>query len=101
MNIIINIKKEIGHRCIIKEDGQKIYNKIYTTLKEGKVVTLDFNNVTQFSGSFFNYAIGQLIRNISAEDLRYLLKIENINENGKLIIQRVIENAIEHYKKRR
>ncbi|MBW1741749.1 MAG: hypothetical protein JRJ42_11600 [Deltaproteobacteria bacterium] len=30
----IIIKDEIGPRCIIKEDGQKIYERIHTPLKE-------------------------------------------------------------------
>lgn len=81
-------------RCITKEDGQKIYRKIHKLLKEKRVVTLDFSGTTQFSASFFNYAIGQLLKDITEKDLRRLLQIENLDGARKLI-ERVIKNTIE------
>mgnify|MGYP001600892179 FL=1 len=60
----INIKENIGPRCIIKEDGQKIYDAIYEVLKRGETVTLDFKDVSQFASPFFNFAIGQLLKDI-------------------------------------
>ena len=96
----IIIKNEIKNkRCIIKEDGQKIHKKIHRLLKEKKIVTLDFDGITQFAGPFFNFAIGQLLKDITEKDLYHLLRIENLNEAGKLIVKRVIENAAKHYNK--
>lgn len=82
-----------GSRCIIKEDGQKVYNEIHPQLLQGKPVILDFTGITQFASPFFNFAIGQLLKDINQEILRTLLDIKNINESGSLIIKRVIENA--------
>jgi len=93
----IIIKDEIGPRCIIKEDGQKIYERIHTPLKEGTTVTLDFGGVAQFASPFFNFAIGQLLKDIAEQDLRHLLQIENLNETGKLVVKRVIENAAKYH----
>ena len=93
----IIIKDEIGPRCIIKEDGQKIYDKIHEPLKKGETVTLDFDGVAQFASPFFNFAIGQLLKDIKEEDLRRLLQIENLNETGKLVVERVIENAARYH----
>jgi len=59
-------------------------------------VVLDFEGVTQFASPFFNFAIGQLLKDIQIEDLRRLLQIENLVNDGKLVIARVIENA-SHY----
>ena len=58
----LSIKDKIGPRCIIKEDGQKIYDAIHESLKQGETVTLDFDGVTQFASPFFNFAIGQLLK---------------------------------------
>ncbi len=93
----IVIKDEIGPRCIIKEDGQKIYDRIHEPLKAGETVTLDFGGVAQFASPFFNFAIGQLLKDIKEKDLRRLLQIENLNETGRLVVERVIENAAKYH----
>jgi hypothetical protein len=93
----ISIKDKIGPRCIIKEDGQKIYDEIHSPLKQGETITLDFNGVTQFASPFFNLAIGQLLKDLSEDDLRQLLQIENLTETGRLVVERVIENAVKYH----
>lgn len=93
----ITINDIIGPRCIIKEDGQKIYDIIYGPLKQGQVVTLNFEGVTQFASPFFNFAIGQLLKDINKEKLQKLLKYENINDVGKQVIDRVIDNASQYH----
>ncbi|MFH1674378.1 MAG: STAS-like domain-containing protein [Pseudomonadota bacterium] len=93
----IIVKDEIGPRCIIKEDGQKIYERIHEPLKKGDIVTLDFNGVAQFASPFFNFAIGQLLKDIHETELRRLLQIESLNETGKLVVERVIENAAKYH----
>ena len=93
----LSIKDKIGPRCIIKEDGQKIYDAIHESLKQGETVTLDFDGVTQFASPFFNFAIGQLLKDIKEDDLRRLLHIEKLNETGRLVVERVIENAAKYH----
>ncbi len=95
MNLLI--KNSVGPRCIIKEDGQRIYDAIHELLKNGDTVTLDFNGVSQFASPFFNFAIGQLLNDISENELRRLLIIENLNESGRLVVDRVIENAAQYH----
>ncbi len=87
----------IGSRCITKEDGQIIYESINELLRNGEKVTLDFLGVNQFASPFFNYAIGQLLSDIKEEELRELLKIENLDSTGELVITRVIENASRYH----
>jgi len=89
----ISVKEKVGQRCIVGEDGQKIYDLICDPLKDGESVTLDFRGVSQFASPFFNYAIGQLLKDIRVEDFRRLLLIEYLNETGTLVLERVIENA--------
>ncbi len=93
----LSIKDKIGPRCIIKEDGQKIYVEIHGPLKQGETVTLDFNGVTQFASPFFIFSIGQLLKDNSEDDLRQLLQIENLTETGRLVVERVIENAVKYH----
>jgi hypothetical protein len=93
----LSIKDNIGPRCIIKEDGQRIYEEIHEPLKHGETVTLDFEGVNQFASPFFNFAIGQLLKDIQEPDLRNLLHIEHLNETGKMIVERVIDNAAKYH----
>lgn len=95
MELIIN--DMIGPRCIIKEDGEKVYREILNPLKEGNTVTLDFEGVRQFASPFFNHAIGQLLKDIPVDDLRSHLKIEHLNETGWMVVERVIENASKYH----
>lgn len=93
----LSIKTEIGPRCIVKEDGQKIFDKIHDSLKKGETVTLDFDGVRQFASPFFNDAIGQLLKEISELKLRRLLQVEGLNETGRMVMERVLENAARYY----
>lgn len=93
----LTIKDIIGPRCIIKEDGQRVYEEIHGPLQGGQTVTLDFDNVNQFASPFFNFAIGQLLKDITETNLRKLLRIEHLNETGRLVVERVIENAAKYH----
>lgn len=93
----LSIKDLIGPRCIIKDDGQKIFDAIHGALQNGETVTLDFAGVTQFASPFFNFAIGQLLKDSPEPDLRRLLQIAHLNETGTLVFERVIENAAKYH----
>jgi len=86
-----------GTRCIVKEDGQRVYDTIHNALKQGETVVLDFEGVSQFASPFFNFAIGQLLKDTKEGDLRRLLQIENLNATGRLVVERVIENAARYH----
>lgn len=93
----ISLFKVIGNNCIATEDGQKIYDIIHPELREGMVVELDFKNVKTFASTFFNPAIGHLLKDIDRDNLNKLLKIENLEPTGRSILERVIENSKEYY----
>ncbi len=94
----LRILELIGPRCIVKEDGQRVYEKIHPELSKHQTVTLDFGGVTQFASPFFNFSIGQLLKDITEEDLRQHLQVKNLVSDGELVIKRVIENASRYYK---
>jgi hypothetical protein len=93
----VAIKDMTGTRCIVKEDGQRVYDTIHNALKQGESVILDFESVSQFASPFFNFAIGQLLKDMKADDLRRLLQIENLAATGRLVVERVIENAARYH----
>lgn len=87
----------VGKTCMTPEDGQKVYALTHPKLLEERPVELDFTGVDIFASPFFNFAIGQLLRDIPAETLNRLLKISNLNPVGRQILKRVIENSKQYY----
>ena len=79
------------------EDGQKVYDAIYPKLIAGHHIELDFADVQIFASPFFNFAIGQLLRDIPTDTLNKLLKLSHLNPVGMKILKRVIENSKEYY----
>ena len=93
----ILVKDIVGPRCIIKEDGQKIYDLIIGPLQKGEKVSLDFDGVNQFASPFFNFAVGQLFKEPNSKALFSSLHVVNLNETGELVFKRVSENAAEYH----
>lgn len=96
MNIIV--KELIGTRCIIKEDGQKIFEQIHPELCEGHEVCLDFSGVEIFASPFFNFAVGQLFVDLTKEQINENLHYINLNDVGCNLIKRVMDNASTYQK---
>ncbi|MEO1401393.1 MAG: STAS-like domain-containing protein [Cyanobacteria bacterium J06635_1] len=86
-----------GEYAIASDSGQQLYDRIYPPLQAGQAITLDFNGVNVFASAFFNFAIGQLLRDLAPADLNRLLHIDGLNETGKLLLKRVIDNAKRYY----
>lgn len=91
------IKDMIGENCITLEDGQSVYDLIHPELKAGHPVEVDFQGATVFASPFFNAGFGQLLRDISGDDLNRLLKVSNMIAAGFNVLRRVIENSRQYY----
>lgn len=92
------VQEEIGPRAIVKEDGQKVYDAVHPVLKAGDSATLDFEGVAQFASPFFNFAIGQLLMDLTLDDLTTRLHIVHLTPDGMAVVKRVIENASQYHK---
>ncbi len=92
-----SIKENVGINGITLQDGQKVYDAIYPELKENREVTLDFAEVRIVASPFLNAAVGQLLRDLTADDLNRYLKFVNLPTVARPILKRVIENAKEYY----
>jgi len=93
----ILVRAIVGEDAITLEDGQAVYDQIHPELRAGRAVELDFEGVGVFASPFFNAAIGQLLKDLEANDLKRLLRVENLNEVGAALMRRVIENAQRYY----
>ena len=95
MNFMINTVT--GENAITTEDGQTVYDRMTPELRANHSVVLDFSGVTVIASPFFNAAIGQLLKDFSADDLNRLLIVRNLVPAGVDVLVRVIENSRKYY----
>jgi STAS-like domain of unknown function (DUF4325) len=92
-----NIHQKIGNYCVTPLNGQKIYEIIHPVLIDGTAVELDFLGIKAYAAPFFNYAIGQLLKDISNEDVNRLVKCSNLSSTGTNVLQMVMNSAKRYY----
>jgi STAS-like domain of unknown function (DUF4325) len=95
--MIVKVFEISGEYAIAADSDQKLYDQIHPELLDGKSIELDFAGVEIFASAFFNFAIGQLLSDISTDDLNRLLKITALNPNGSEILKHIIANAKRYY----
>ncbi|WP_017301089.1 STAS-like domain-containing protein [Nodosilinea nodulosa] len=98
--MIFKIHDITGQYAISADHGQQVYDHIHGDLLDGRSVELDFAEVNVFASAFFNFAIGQLLKDISTDDLNQLLTISNLNPSGDSILRHIITSAQRYYSDR-
>ncbi|MGJ0514456.1 MAG: STAS-like domain-containing protein [Methylomicrobium sp.] len=93
-------KDVVGKNAISMQSGQNLYERISKPLISGNEVEIDFLGVELFASPFFNASIGYLIKDINVTDLKQRLKITNLSEVGRQLLNHVISNAIKYYEKK-
>lgn len=85
-----------GENAMTREAGEKLYTLIYPLLSEGHKVTLDFSGVKRHLTVFFNFAIGQLYRDISPDKVR-AIQVSNLSPVGVNTLNQVHSTAQQYY----
>lgn len=93
----IFVKDLIGENCITIEDGQQLYDSIHSKLLAGEPVELDFNGVEICASPFFNFGIGQLLKDLSGDRLNQLLTVLHLHRSGLKALKVVIDNSKQYY----
>jgi STAS-like domain of unknown function (DUF4325) len=98
-NLVLSLYEIVGSSlCVASDDGQKVYNRLNAALKEGQNVTLSFRNITTLTSAFLNSAIGQLYGSFTEEQIRSLLKVQDIQKDDLGLLKRVVETAKQYFK---
>jgi len=84
--------------CVASSDGQKVYERLASALKESRSVSLSFHNVSTMTSAFLNSAIGQLYGEFREEQIRSLLKVQDMQPDDMALLKRVVETAKEYFK---
>lgn len=97
--ITISIFEVVGSPlCVASDDGQKVYERLAAAIREGRSVTLSFHNISTLTSAFLNAAIGQLYGAFSEEQIRALLKVEDIQADDLALLKRVVETAKSYFR---
>lgn len=92
-------KEIVGENAISMQSGRNLYDRFSGTLLNGEDVELDFEGVNLFASPFFNASVGLLLKDIDVKTLQEKLKIVNLSNVGKQLLNHVIANAIKYYDK--
>lgn len=98
-DVTISIFEVVGSPlCVASGDGQKVYERLASALKEGRGVLLSFHNVSTMTSAFLNAAIGQMYGEFSEEHIRALLKVQDMQPDDLALLKRVVETAKQYFK---
>ena len=98
-NLELSIFEIVGSSlCVASGDGQKVYDRVAAAFKEERRVTLSFHNITTLTSAFLNAAIGQLYGKFSEEQIRSLLKVQDMEADDRALLKRVVETAKLYFK---
>lgn len=93
----INVYDVVGKNAISMQSGEKLYGQIISLMEGGESVELSFKNVTLYASPFFNASIGLLLKDIDVDELMRRLKVVDISDVGRDLLNHVVENAIAYY----
>ena len=98
----ISIYEVVGSPlCVASNDGQKVYDRLAAALRAECRVALSFHNVTTMTSAFMNSAIGQLYGAFSEEQIRALLRVEDMEPDDLELLKRVIDTAKLYFQNRK
>ena len=83
--------------CVASGDGQKVYNRLAAVLKQDRRVLLSFRNVSTLTSAFLNTAIGQLYGAFDEDQIRALLKVEDMEADDVALLRRVVDTAKRYF----
>ena len=76
----IELFKLIGETGSSIDDGEKLYQPLYSELKNGSAVDLDFGGVKQIFTPFLNSSFGRLLNYFEKETLMEKINLCHIDE---------------------
>lgn len=84
--------------CVASDDGQKVHKHLDAALRANQEVVLSFHNVTALTTAFLTAAVGELYETFSEEEIHSLLKVEDIEQDDRVLLRSVMNNAKLYFK---
>ena len=98
-SLSISIFEVVGSPlCVASGDGQKVYDRLAAALKQDRPVSLSFRNVSTLTSAFLNAAVGQLYGQFDEDQIRRLLKVEDMESDDVALLKRVVDTAKQYFR---
>ena len=98
-NIQISLFEVVGSPfCVASDDGQKVHKHLDAALRANQEVVLSFHNITALTTPFLTAAIGELYGTFSEEEIRSLLKVEDIAPDDLALLESVVRDVKLYFK---
>ena len=98
-NIRISMFEVVGSPfCVATDDGQKVHKHLDAALRANQEVVLSFQNVTALTTVFLTAAVGELYETFSEEEIRSLLKVEDIAPADLALLESVVREVKLYFK---
>ncbi len=98
-NIRISMFEVVGSPfCVAFDDGQKVHKHLDAALRGNQEVVLSFHNVTALTTAFLTAAVGELYETFSEEEIRSLLKVEDIAPADLALLESVVRDVKLYFK---
>lgn len=97
----VDVQAVAGKYCLTMAEGGTLHKVLLPLLRRGEAVELNFEGVSMYASPFFNAAIGQLVKDISREDVGRLLSVRGLSSDGILVLRRSLDNATLYYAEQR
>ena len=98
-DLIISVFEVVGSPlCVASSDGQKIYDRLASVIKQDRSAVLSFRNVSTLTSAFLNAAIGQLYGEFNEEKIRALLRVADMDPDDLVLLKRVVDTAKQYFK---
>ncbi len=94
---MIKVYELFGEFCITLDDGIKLREMMLEAIEQSDKVLVSFENVSVFMSTFFNAAFGALLEQFSKQDIEKKIELENMSEDGRFVLERVLERAEIYY----
>jgi len=95
---MIKVYELFGEFCITLDDGIKLREMMLEAIEQSDKVLVSFENVSVFMSTFFNAAFGALLEQFSKQDIKNKIELEDMSEDGRFVLERVLESAEAYYK---
>lgn len=87
--------------AVSSEDGQKVYDRIAPLVREGRKVSLSFEQIETIISAFLNAAIGQLYGELSEDTIRALFSVREMSREDLVLLKHVVDNAKLYFSNRK
>lgn len=89
-----------SHRAVSAKDGDQVYESIVANFDARMPIILDFSGIELIITAFLNNSIGRLYFKYSSEQIKELLRIENLDPTEVGLLKLVIDRAKDRYEKK-